>query len=112
MERHPIAADLEAELVGRHLGLRGELRRDNAHALLLWLDGCTTIERLELDEFDIADGIAATEAINAVRRLLARQPHLLIHGAPQLLAHNLYRSGLLEGGRITLEAMREDEAYG
>jgi len=56
--------------------------------------------------------VAATQAVNAVRYLLSTQATLRIHGAPQLLAHNLYRTGLLIEGRLVLEAMREDEAYG
>lgn len=66
--------------------------------------------RLELNGFDIAGGMAAVAAVNAVR-LLAHGRHLVLHGAPQLLAHNLYRVGELKGGNLVLEAMREDEPY-
>jgi len=112
MERIVISEDLEATLENGRVGLHGELRHDNALLFLTWLGGIGSVTQLWLDELDIDDGIAATEAVNAIRSLLAKQPLLSIHGAPQVLAHNLYRTGLLSEGRIHLEAMREDEAYG
>jgi len=112
MERHSLAADLFATVDSVCVGLHGELTRDNASALLAWLEGLGDISVLLLEDFDIADGVAATQAVNAVRRLLGAQGRLCIRGAPQVLAHNLYRTGLLLDGRIELQAMREDEAYG
>lgn len=112
MERIVIADDLEVTLDMERVGLYGELRHDNAARLLAWLKATGPVTQLWLDELDIADGVAATQAVNAVRHLLSIQPSLSIHGAPQVLAHNLYRTGELVEGRITLEAMREDEAYG
>jgi hypothetical protein len=112
MERLSLSDDLEATVDGGCLRLSGELRHDNAALLLEWLDGIEGISELVLDEFDIADGIAATQALNVVRFLLAGQQRFYLRGAPQLLAHNLYRTGLLLDGRIVLQAMREDEAYG
>ena len=67
--------------------------------------------RLDLRSFDIADGMAMVAAVNAVRHL-ARGRRLILHGGPQILAHNLYRVGDLEGGSLMLEATREDEPYG
>jgi ABC-type transporter Mla MlaB component len=66
---------------------------------------------LELADFDIADGMAAVAAVNAVRHL-ARGRHLVLRAAPQLLAHNLYRVGDLEGSSLVLEATREEEPFG
>lgn len=67
--------------------------------------------RLDLSGFDISDSLAAVAAVDAMRRL-ARGRRLVLQGAPQLLAHNLYRVGDLEGGSVVLEATRQDEAYG
>ena len=68
---------------------------------------------IELYEFDILDGVAATAAVNAVRVLLERCGKVTLIGAPQILAHNLYRVGMLaDDGPIRLLDMREDEAYG
>jgi len=112
MEHIALAEDLEATLEGGRVALYGELQHDNAPLLLTWLAGIGPVSQLWLDEFDIVDGVAATQAVNAVRYLLTGQASLCIHGSPQVLAHNLYRTGLLGGGRIHLQAMREDEAYG
>lgn len=111
MTRISLGDDLKATVEDGCLTLSGELQRDNAAKLLARLDGMGVIDRLMLDDFDIADGVAATQAVNMVRHLLASHS-LSIYGAPQVLAHNLYRTGLLREGRITLLAMREDEPYG
>jgi len=92
--------------------LSGELCRDNGEALLQWLQSAPPVECMELSELEIADGVAATQAVNAVRLLSARVVLLRIVGAPQVLGHNLYRTGQLAQGNIELVAMREDEAYG
>lgn len=67
--------------------------------------------RLDLSGLELADATAAVAAVNAVRRLAGGRRLVLI-AAPQLLAHNLYRIGGLEDGRLRLEATREDEPYG
>lgn len=112
MEPLTLADELSATASDGCVVIAGELHHDNAQALLTWLATAGPVTRLVLDELDIADGVAATQAVNAVRFLLSVHPSLCIHGAPQSLAHNLYRTGLLETGEIRLEAMREDEAYG
>jgi anti-anti-sigma regulatory factor len=112
MERIALAPELEAGLVGDSLSLRGELTRLNGAALEQWLASLSGIAVLELSDLDIGDGVAATHALNAVRLLRSRTPLLRIVAAPQVLAHNLYRTGLLLDGAIALEAMREEEPYG
>lgn len=112
MERIALAPELEAGLVGDSLSLQGELTRLNGAVLEQWLATLSGIAVLELSELDIGDGVAATHALNVVRLLRSRTPLLRIVAAPQVLAHNLYRTGMLAGGGIVLEAMREDEAYG
>jgi anti-anti-sigma regulatory factor len=97
------------------LVLAGELMADDASRLEQWfhlLALFETPQRLELGELDIADGVAATHMLNIVRLLLNRCGQVTLVGSPQLLAHNLYRAGLLyEGCAITLLDMREDEPY-
>lgn len=112
MKSFSLAPGLEAEITYELLILRGELSRSNAPALQEWLQDLPSIAKLELAEFDIEDGVAATYAVNAVRLLRSRVSLLQIVGAPQVLAHNLYRTGLLAEGGIELKQMREDEAYG
>ena len=63
---------------------------------------------LDLHDLELSDGSAVAEAVNAMRALLARAP-LVIRHAPQMLAHTLYKTGLLRNGRLTLESPREEE---
>lgn len=90
----------------------GEMSHVNGNLLENWLRAQSGISVLDLTELDIEDGVAATSAVNAVRVLCSRIALLRIVGAPQALAHTLYRTGMLEQGRIELKGMREDEAYG
>ncbi len=66
---------------------------------------------LEIDLYDLefSDGPAVAEAVNAIRAILDWHPELVLHGAPQMLAHTLYKVGMLEEGSLTLENPREDE---
>lgn len=67
---------------------------------------------LDLYGLDIEDGIALATVINSLRRLRAHKARLTLKGAPQMLGHNLYRVGLLDGDGITLVDMRLDEPSG
>jgi len=95
--------------------IEGELDRHNTDSLLAWCESIDAVpgERiLELAGLEIldAEGIAAT--IETIRRLLQRNPALIITHAPHLLSHTLYRIGLLEGGRLSLIEPRQEEPYG
>jgi anti-anti-sigma regulatory factor len=68
--------------------------------------------RLDLRGLDVDDGVAIAITVNALRHLLSRVAKLILIAAPQMLCHNLYRIGLLDGDRIELEDMREDEPSG
>ncbi len=107
---------IHAERQNGALLLAGELSGDDAARLERWfsrLELHETPARLELAELDIVDGVAATHMLNIVRLILHRCGQATLNGAPQLLAHNLYRAGLLfDGCAITLSDMREDEPYG
>ena len=61
---------------------------------------------LDLLDLDLDDGIAVVEAVNAVRELLAHHGVLTLHHAPQMLAHTLYKIGLLESGQLRLISPR------
>lgn len=68
---------------------------------------------LNLSGLDIDDGIAVATCMNVLRVLRSRVGRLIIRGAPQMLGHNLYRVGMLEGpDRIELLDMRSDEPSG
>lgn len=68
---------------------------------------------LDLRGLDIEDGVALATCINSLRELRARTSGLVLRGAPQMLGHNLYRTGMLEGpGAVELIDMRLDEPSG
>ena len=56
-------------------------------------DGSVT--RIDLSEADIADAIVVTNLIEALRTTAERLDQLEVFGAPQVLAHGLYRVGAL-----------------
>ena len=112
MERFRLDIDLDVTVDEGRVGLHGELRLDAAISLCRWFDTAGEIAVIERDDFDIADGVACARLVNLIRRILSRQETLAIYGAPQVLAHNLYRIGLLADERLVLKAIREDEAYG
>lgn len=97
--------------------IEGELSRENiaefqSHMRAINSDASRAIT-LDLSALDIEDGIALATMINALRELNARAAKLTVQGAPQMLGHNLYRIGLLDGPRaIELIDMREDEPAG
>jgi hypothetical protein len=70
--------------------------------------GAASIE-LELGELELDDGTAVAEAVNGLRALM-RRARVTLREAPQMLAHVLYKAGMLEGGRLQLEATRDEEA--
>jgi hypothetical protein len=68
-------------------------------------DGTERVE-LELDDLELCDGAAVAEAVNALRTLSIQVPLVVWH-APQMLAHTLYKAGLLDS-RLRLEAIRDE----
>ena len=97
--------------------VEGELRESNAQELEKLLHDFAaetgSVVKLDLSGLDIEDGAGLAAAINALRRVRARSSKLVLARAPQMLCHNLYRLGLLEGRcAIELIDMREDEPTG
>jgi anti-anti-sigma regulatory factor len=102
---------------GESVVVEGELNESNAgeferrlRGLAVRADGTITLNLLSLD---IEDGIAVATAVNSLRELRARSARLVVECAPQILGHNLYRVGLLDGAAaIELIDMRQDEPSG
>ncbi len=98
------------------LVIEGELNRHNAADFEMRMRAQPVALgdlSLDLHGLEIADGPAVTSAINVLRALLGRAARVVVHGAPQVLGHNLYRVGLLAAdGPVELLDMRNDEAYG
>jgi anti-anti-sigma regulatory factor len=102
---------------GKSASLEGDLSEANAPEFEAQLSSLEVDARatftLDLSGLDIGDGVAAATAVSCLRRLRDRARHLALSGAPQILGHNLYRVGLLEGaGAIELIDMRLDEPSG
>lgn len=64
---------------------------------------------IDLEDLELDDGSAVVEAVNAVRDLLLHAP-VVLRRAPQMLAHTLYKAGMLQEGRLELVLPREEEA--
>lgn len=106
---------LTAPCAGR-IVVAGDLHAGNAEAfarrlLALTADGRDELT-IDLGGLDIEDGTGIAVAVNALRQLCAQTAKLILVGAPQMLAHNLYRIGLLDRGQIELIDMRQDEPAG
>jgi len=65
--------------------------------------------RVEMDTLELEDGVSVAEMINGLRALLSRWEQLTLVEAPQMLAHTLYKVGMLRSGRIVLIDPREDQ---
>ena len=65
--------------------------------------------RLDLTHLDLPDGVSVAAGITALRVLLADHGALTLIGAPQMLAHTLYKIGSLGLAGLRLEDVRADE---
>ena len=78
--------------------VEGLLDRDIAALLieqLSTLSGEDSVPRVDLSEADIEDAIVMSSLIDALRTTAERLGQLEVFGAPQILAHGLYRVGAL-----------------
>jgi hypothetical protein len=116
---HPLfereGVTLLATAVAGRLALSGELSGRMewfAGALASTLPATGRIT-LDMAEFEVEDGVAMTHLINALRQQLRQGRGVTLDGASQLVAHNLYRIGLLDpASGLLLHNTREDEPYG
>lgn len=69
--------------------------------------GDTTIH-LDFRDLELDDGSAVAEAVNALRELLLGA-RVVIKNAPQMLAHTLYKTGMLRGTELALASPRDEE---
>ncbi|MBA3550043.1 MAG: hypothetical protein H0T76_26490 [Nannocystis sp.] len=68
-------------------------------------------EVLDLAELETGTGAELAATVDLLRARAARTP-LILRNCPQMLAHTLYKAGLLRRGDIVLESVREEEPYG
>ena len=93
--------------------LRGDLNAFSTARVLAALKaepGGPKTAALFLEEAEVIDGSATAQMVDAVRLLLDRFERVKIIRSPQVLAHSIYRVGMLAGDtRIELVEPREEE---
>ena len=117
MDKYSCGPQLIARAAGDTITVEGELCEATATELDALLETFALQSRgavtLDLSGLDIDDGAGLAAAINFLRRLRSCSSRLVLTGAPQMLCHNLYRVGLLDGRHpIELIDMRQDEPSG
>ena len=65
--------------------------------------------RLDLTHLELPDGVSVAAGITTLRGLLHHHGGLTLIGAPQMLAHTLYKIGSLGLAGLRLEDVRADE---
>lgn len=66
---------------------------------------------LDLDELELDSGARVAAKVDELRALAAGR-RVVLRNCPQMLAHTLYKAGLLRRGDLVLESTREEEPYG
>ena len=64
---------------------------------------------LRMEEAELTGGVSVTRMVDAVRFLLKSYEQVRLIRSPQMLAHSLYRVGMLQGGGLELVEPREEE---
>lgn len=67
---------------------------------------------LDLGELEVDDGPELARLVTRLRALVHEHGAVELHACPQLLAHTLYKAGMLRTGRIRLISVRDEEPYG
>ena len=68
------------------------------------------LDLLEL-EFETHEGPELARWIDKLRALVREHGRVRIRECPQMLAHTLYKAGMLRDGSIELVSVREEEPY-
>jgi len=66
---------------------------------------------LDLAELELDSGGAVAAKVDELRALAAGG-RVVLRNCPQMLAHTLYKAGLLRRGDLVLESSRDEEPYG
>jgi len=97
------------------ISVEGSVDASSAHAFAIVLKRDVRVladgyERIELDlvDLELDCGSAVAETVNAIRELLETAP-VVVYNAPQMLAHTLYKVGLLASERLRVSSPRGDE---
>ena len=93
--------DFSFRLAEQTLHVEGEIYDPDAAAFRDALAD-TRVPRIDLLDLDLEDGVSVAETVNALRILLAHHGTMTLLHAPQMLAHTLYKIGMLQDGRLVL----------
>ncbi len=74
-------------------------------------DGVHDVHVLDLAELETGTGVELAALVDELRARAAGA-RLIVRNCPQMLAHTLYKAGLLRRGDIVLESVRDEEPYG
>lgn len=66
---------------------------------------------VDLCELELDTGLELARWVDELRALVRRHGRVRVRACPQMLAHTLYKAGLLRDGRIELVETREEEPY-
>jgi anti-anti-sigma regulatory factor len=64
---------------------------------------------IDLRDVETEDGPGLARLVTSLRRRAEQGPPLVLVQCPQMLAHTLYKAGVLGAGRIRIESVREEE---
>ena len=64
---------------------------------------------LDLVDLEIEEGLSMVRTLHSIRQHLQSGFHLTLRRPPQMIAHNLYRIGLLNHPLLHLESVRMEE---
>lgn len=64
---------------------------------------------LDLDELELDTGVELARWVDELRARVREHGRIRVRACPQMLAHTLYKAGLLRDGRIELIEVREEE---
>lgn len=67
---------------------------------------------IDLDAVETDDGPALARLVSRLRSLAEREGSVVLVNCPQMLAHTLFKSGVLGAGRIHVASWRQEEPYG
>lgn len=67
---------------------------------------------VDLSDLEVDDGPELARLVTRLRARAASGERLVLESCPQLLAHTLYKAGVLARGELTLGSVRQEEPYG
>jgi hypothetical protein len=67
---------------------------------------------LDLAELELASGVEVARWVDELRARARTHGRVRVRACPQMLAHTLYKAGLLRDGSIELVDVRQEEPYG